>query len=232
VIDIGDGACPAGSINSLLTVLGPDGVTVLATDEDAGEGFCSKAILPSLAVGTYFVRVEASPNAVQKTFVYRLRVDLTVDVCGDGIKGFSEACDDGNTMAGDGCSPTCTVEVSEIEPNDTTANANTFVAPYNAVLTPQSDIDIVAVNIAASGASLTATTTDQGSNACAAKTLDTKVEILAPNGTTVLAMGDDIVGNCGSALATNLAAGTYYVRITGGSLVTDPSPYGLNIIIQ
>jgi len=30
--------------------------------------------------------------------------------CGDGIKAGSEACDDSNTAAGDGCSATCTVE--------------------------------------------------------------------------------------------------------------------------
>ena len=31
-------------------------------------------------------------------------------VCGDGVKDTSEACDDGNTAAHDGCSPTCTIE--------------------------------------------------------------------------------------------------------------------------
>jgi cysteine-rich repeat protein len=31
-------------------------------------------------------------------------------VCGDGVVGGGEECDDGGTAAGDGCSPTCTVE--------------------------------------------------------------------------------------------------------------------------
>lgn len=31
-------------------------------------------------------------------------------VCGDGVIGGSEECDDGNTVAGDGCSSTCTIE--------------------------------------------------------------------------------------------------------------------------
>jgi fibro-slime domain-containing protein len=31
-------------------------------------------------------------------------------VCGDGLKFPGEACDDGNVRAGDGCSPTCTIE--------------------------------------------------------------------------------------------------------------------------
>jgi cysteine-rich repeat protein len=32
------------------------------------------------------------------------------DICGDGIKTPDEGCDDGNTVSGDGCSSTCTVE--------------------------------------------------------------------------------------------------------------------------
>jgi len=32
------------------------------------------------------------------------------DVCGDSIRGITEACDDGNTAAADGCSPACAVE--------------------------------------------------------------------------------------------------------------------------
>lgn len=31
-------------------------------------------------------------------------------VCGDGVKAASEACDDGNTQNGDGCSSNCTIE--------------------------------------------------------------------------------------------------------------------------
>lgn len=36
--------------------------------------------------------------------------DAIIRVCGDGIKGASEACDDGNLTDGDGCSSTCQVE--------------------------------------------------------------------------------------------------------------------------
>jgi cysteine-rich repeat protein len=231
-MDIGDGACSSGNIDTIVTVLAADGTTIIASDDDGGEGYCSRAVLPSLSIGDYFVRVEASSIAPSPTFVYRLRVDQTMDVCGNGTKTPGEACDDGNTTAGDGCSPTCTIEISETEPNGTTAEADPFTEPWNAVLTPLGDVDVVAVSLAAPAASMTATTTDQGTNSCAAKTLDTVVEILAPNGTTVLASGDDIVGNCGSAMTTNLSAGTYFIRVKGGTLATDPSPYGLQIILQ
>ena len=37
---------------------------------------------------------------------------VTVVVCGNGLLQAGEACDDGNTVSGDGCSSTCTVEVA------------------------------------------------------------------------------------------------------------------------
>lgn len=38
--------------------------------------------------------------------------------CGDGTRSGNEQCDDHNTDPADGCSPTCTIEPTEIEPND------------------------------------------------------------------------------------------------------------------
>lgn len=35
---------------------------------------------------------------------------LSMNVCGDGLKGADEECDDGNLNNGDGCSQYCTVE--------------------------------------------------------------------------------------------------------------------------
>ncbi|MDC3957448.1 myxococcus cysteine-rich repeat containing protein [Polyangium jinanense] len=232
ILDVGDGGCATGAIDTVLEIRAADGTTILASDDDAGEGACSRAVLPSLTPGAYLARIVASASASSPTFVYRLRIDQVVDVCGDGQKTPAEACDDGNTAPGDGCSPTCSIEITETEPNGTAATADAFLEPWNGVLTPLGDVDVVSVVLSAPAASLTATTTDQGTNACAAKTLDTIVDILAPNGTTVLATGDDIVGNCGSALAMNLAAGTYFVRMRGGSLAKNPSPYGLQIVIQ
>ncbi len=230
--DVGDGACAKNELDSYVEILAGDGTTVLASDDDAGEGLCSKAIVGSLAVGNYFVRVSAAPKAGTPSFIYQLKIDQIVDVCGDGTKSAGEECDDGNTLPNDGCSAACKIEISETEANGTPATADTFVMPWNAVLDPTGDVDVVLVNLPMAAQTFTATTTDQGTGACAAKTLDTIVEILASNGSTVLASGDDIVGNCGSALVTNPAAGNYYVRVKGGSLATYPSPYGLNIIVQ
>lgn len=230
--DVGDGACAKNELDSYVEILASDGMTVLASDDDAGEGYCSRAVVSSLPVGNYFVRVAAAPKAGNPSFIYQLKIDQIANVCGDGTVTPGEECDDGNNMSNDGCSSACKIEISETEANGTPATANTFVMPWNAVLDPAGDVDVVLVNLPMAAMTFTATTNDQGSGACAAKTLDTVVEILASNGSTVLASGDDIVGNCGSALVTNPAAGNYYVRIKGGSLATYPSAYGLTIIVQ
>ncbi|MDY7225554.1 Ig-like domain-containing protein [Hyalangium rubrum] len=39
---------------------------------------------------------------------------LLIAVCGDGIFDPGETCDDGNTVQGDGCSPTCAIEVGYV----------------------------------------------------------------------------------------------------------------------
>jgi cysteine-rich repeat protein len=61
-----------------------------------------------------------------------------VPTCGDGFVDLPESCDDGGTEAGDGCSAECLPEfTSEIEPNDTPADAATHAsAPDGVALTP------------------------------------------------------------------------------------------------
>jgi cysteine-rich repeat protein len=232
ILDVGDGACTQGKIDSFVDVLGTDGVTVLASDDDGGDGSCSRAVITGLGPGTYGARVTASPLAVAKTFAYRLKITTYHDVCGDGTQTPGEACDDGNLKPGDGCSPTCAVELSETEPNDTPDQANAWAMPWHAALAPAGDVDVVRVAVLSPGATLSAQTTDEGSGACAAKTLDTSLEILAPDGANVLASNDDTLGTCSFVEAKNLPAGTYFVRVQGGPLATYPSPYGLTVTVQ
>jgi cysteine-rich repeat protein len=54
-------------------------------------------------------------------------------VCGDGIVNSEiERCDDGNTVAGDGCSPTCTVEKSTIVATKIVCNSETDLPNWGA----------------------------------------------------------------------------------------------------
>ena len=105
--DLGDGACSLGLLDAELEILDGDGNS-LAFDDDGGVRYCDKVLLADLAPGTYYVRVAASSAGWTPTFPYRLTLDL--DVCGNGRVSEAEACDDGNLVAEDGCSPTCTLE--------------------------------------------------------------------------------------------------------------------------
>jgi proprotein convertase subtilisin/kexin type 5 len=42
-------------------------------------------------------------------FSWNATVATCTEICGDGIR-FAQQCDDGNTISGDGCSSTCTIE--------------------------------------------------------------------------------------------------------------------------
>jgi hypothetical protein len=74
--DAGTGKCSAFQLDSFVEILGTDGMTALASDEDSGPGYCSFASISGLASGMYFVRVTPSPIVANATFVYSL--DLTL----------------------------------------------------------------------------------------------------------------------------------------------------------
>ena len=99
--------------DTYLYLIGPDGTTQLASDDDGGIGFCSRltpattAALRNLAAGTYFIYVK---HYSEYQMIPQYNVRIAVVTCGDGVTSPGEACDDGNTTAGDGCSATCGVE--------------------------------------------------------------------------------------------------------------------------
>lgn len=79
VTDSGTGDCAALQIVSHVDILNADGVSVLASGNDAGGNYCAYASAMGLPAGTYFVRVKASNIAqpgMSDTFGYGL--DLTL----------------------------------------------------------------------------------------------------------------------------------------------------------
>ncbi len=87
----------------------------IASNDDGGQGLCSSLQAndedDQLVAGTYFLGVRAF-SATGTVSAYQLQVVTLASGCGNGISEPSqnEQCDDGNTMAGDGCSATCTAE--------------------------------------------------------------------------------------------------------------------------
>ncbi|MCB9506853.1 MAG: DUF4215 domain-containing protein [Myxococcales bacterium] len=84
------------------------GGTELGCDDDGGGTLRSRLSL-DLAAGQTVALYVSGYNALCGDFT----VDATFTpaiVCGDGVLGATEACDDGGTASGDGCSGTCAVE--------------------------------------------------------------------------------------------------------------------------
>jgi cysteine-rich repeat protein len=164
----GQGGCPSGTA---LRLVGPTG-TSLVFDTDGGPGSFGQ-ISPSrhvaaraLAAGLYTLEVSGASSPA----VYRLEVRLTAPGCGDFALAAAEACDDGNTTSGDGCSATCALEGrAELEPNDTSMTAQTLTltatgAEVRGVLRSSFDVDTFRVAVPA-GSTLIAELSD-GAGRC------------------------------------------------------------------
>jgi cysteine-rich repeat protein len=226
--EVGDGftGCPSG-FDSKLYLYDP-AKALLVSDDDGGVSPCSKiapdkyAAASNLPVGLYAIKVERYGNASTVPF-YVLKLHVSAPGCGDGILQTGEQCDDGNTTAGDGCSPTCAFEktyVNEAEPNDTQALANPLPAGVDgfiAGINPIGDLDYFSFNVVTAGSSVTINTGD-GLNGCPTG-FDSKIYLYDPTHTQIATNDDGAHPPCSTispaqtAAASNLMPGTYYVRV-------------------
>ncbi|WP_438030992.1 DUF4215 domain-containing protein [Sorangium sp. So ce233] len=230
--DVTSNDCLNHRLDSIIEILDDSGATIVRRDR--GEtGLCARAVAPSLAAGDYYVRVTAGSGAGRPTFPYGLEVTLVEEACGDGNLTEGEQCDDSNTAPGDGCSPNCRFELDETEPNSTPAQANAYASPWLAEIAPAGDVDVIAVQVPGPSSTIHVNVTDNGTDACMNGLLDSHIEILGDDGTTVIVADDDTgVGYCSYASASDLAAGTYYVRIRAADLVPNATFfYRLNVTV-
>jgi cysteine-rich repeat protein len=240
----GNGGC--ADVDTVVTLLGPDGTTVLATQSDGDGGPCAKldaAVDPGarqLAPGTYYVKIEPQ-LAGTLTPAYRVRISQTsrcgngvvegwegcdggascdascrrIPTCGDGYVDAPEACDDGNITPGDGCGNTCQLEsLSEVEPNDSTAEADasavqlTGTGTLAGAIGVVDDKDLVHLALAQAGV-VTTETFDPSASGC---TIATTIRLLDAGGAPVATDDNSGIGSC-SALILWLTAGSYYVEV-------------------
>lgn len=73
--DFGNGDCANFKLDTVVEVLGPDGTTSLALNDDTGN-FCSLAEATTTAAGTHYVRVSASDHNKDAHFAYRLTLSV------------------------------------------------------------------------------------------------------------------------------------------------------------
>src|SRR5207249_2509868 len=98
-----------------LALNGPVGSTFLTWDTAPPAGFIGDGLTPHTITGspcgTNFVQVTGPglPIGGVGTNLFTI-TGQTINVCGNGVLDVGEQCDDGNTLAGDCCSPTCKFE--------------------------------------------------------------------------------------------------------------------------
>jgi cysteine-rich repeat protein len=246
VIETFDGTGPsscASGVDTLVELLGTDGSTVLATDDDDGPLSCSRIdpiADPSaqrLAPGTYFVHVNDFKND-EPIDAYTLRISFTA-ICGDGSVSGSEECDDGNVADGDGCDHECTIQpILEVEPNNDAATANgpfATNAPRVGAIDPSGDNDWFAVTVPGPASKLTVTVAAGTTATCGpAGAIDSEIGIYGSNGTTLLAFNDDENRDlwCSRAFAAGLAAGTYFVRTAASTTYCPSCTYDYSLVVD
>ena len=235
-VDDGLGACPTGFDSKMYLYNSAN--NELVSDDDNGPASCS-AILPSmypavasLAVGTYYVKVEELNNNDTAPF-YVLGIKLQPPACGDGILQLGEQCDDGNLAGGDGCSATCGLEgnfLTETEFNDTQGLANPLAGAdgFAASISPIGDLDYFSFDIVTPGSSVFVQVTD-GLTGCPSG-FDSKLTLFNPVGVLIGTADDGGTAKCSlmspatTAATANMAVGTYKVRVEySGNSVSIPS---------
>jgi hypothetical protein len=199
-----DTSASTTDLDSVLTLFEADGTTVIEEDDDDGiangcdttveSRFVSSIAGRTLSAGgTYFLRVRdfASANTIT---AYTLEVVVT------------------------------TASSPESEPNNTAASANPIVTALSPIgmrtaeINPIGDVDYYSV-VAGAGSSLFISA--DGDPERNGSGTDVVVDVIAPNGSTVL-MSVDNTDNGGfppppsEAFCFNIAtAGTYFIRVTG-----------------
>ncbi|HTJ80710.1 MAG TPA: DVUA0089 family protein, partial [Polyangiaceae bacterium] len=136
-----------------------------------------------------------------------------------------EQCEDGNTTAGDGCSATCQVEAavcSEVEPNQSIATATPITASctdggYGAIAVI-GDQDYYAITVPGPASTIRAEVVGLNLTGCPTS-FDSYLTLFNAAGTSLGTDDDDGTDLCSlispttDSFATNLAAGTYYIRV-------------------
>ena len=231
-----------GVLDVRLTSSGPD--FNLSLRQTCGDANSELACSETVAGRDATERVRAAVTQGQPVFIL---VDgtgtssagrYTIDAlsrplqCGDSNRDTGEDCDDGNRLPNDGCGADCRLESDESEPNGSTGEADPYSAfPFVASIAPAGDVDVFSVTVASAGSTITAEILDLRDGSCSQHQLDSVVDIVAPDSTSLLATDNDSGdGFCSVATASGLSVGTHFVRVRAAA-ASATFPYLLNVAI-
>jgi len=151
------------------------------------------------------------------------------NVCGNSvIESLVEACDDGNTVNGDGCSSTCQVE-SVDDFGDNALTAEPFPSITSNGVTKSGTINFAGDEDWFSF-TIVSTKFIRMQTALTSPGMDTVLTLIAPDGTTEINENDDFPGLVlASRIEANLVADTYFVKVRHFVLTSSGESYTLTI---
>ncbi len=208
-VSVRDGCVPLGS-GAEVGDAGADGGVA-----PTGETNCAipdrQLVTPVTADESVYIVVDGRSASVSGDF--ELTASFREVECGDGHRDADEACDDGNLAPGDGCSDACMVELSELEPNDTTDTASAYSAPFFAEITPAGDRDYIQLELQQDTSELLIATENLGDGACALNLMDPVLSVFDYQGDLLATDDDSGDGFCAVVTMRNIAAGSYLVLV-------------------
>jgi cysteine-rich repeat protein len=105
------GTSAVTSIDTVIQIRNAAGTSLASNDDrNGGSDWCAGISFDLAAGQTVYAQV-FSRSDNKPLMSYGLQIALIPVVCGDGMTGVGEQCDDGNTTNGDGCSSTCQIEI-------------------------------------------------------------------------------------------------------------------------
>lgn len=163
-----------------------------------------------------FVLVEGFTSSIAGP--YTLYAGSRTVTCGDGFRDEGEACDDGDTSDGDGCSAACAIEPTETEPNAELEQASALSAPFFGTISGPDDEDLVAFTLGAGSYHVRAEVRDFGDGGCEYEEIDSVLTLLDASGAELVQNDDAGAGYCSQFISGELGPGTYYVRVARAPL--------------
>jgi cysteine-rich repeat protein len=210
---------PCGTtLDTGLHVRDAAGISLVSNDDrNATSDFCSSVFFGLRPGESAYAHVsELGDNGVTPGYVLEARYQPAV--CGDGVIGPGEMCEDGNASGGDGCSAVCLIEIApEAEPNNTLPQAATSPVQItrdntiSGTIKPIAEVDTYRVTVTTPTVVRFEALTSLYD--CVGSTID--LRLLDAAGMPIITDIDNIgfgVSMCGAIVAF-LDAGTYFISV-------------------
>lgn len=191
------------------------------------------------STGTYLVAIDSPDGAGVSGMLQVIH-----PTCGNRTLEHSETCDDGNTVAMDGCDEHCRHEITsasnaELEVNDDSFSANHLLPTAGAIfatgrIATNCEADWFAIDVAA-GQSLEVGLETSLQMPCPAdRPANIDLEVIQPSGHTVVARGTAPTLGCPAVAPITLStAGLYFIRVFArNDEIARPFDYGLRVALR